>query len=732
MNKCISNIILIVFILFSCNAALAQRKKVGLVLGGGGAKGAAEVGVLKVLEEANIPIDYIVGTSIGSLVGGLYAIGYDAKQLDSLYTNQNWKFLLSDEVKREDVSSLSRDEKEKYVLHIPLSLKDKTPLTAGLITGQNIYNLLSHLTVGYHHVNSFMNLPIPYASIAVDIVSGKEIDLMSGSLPLAMRASMSIPGFFTPVEMGDMLLVDGGSINNFPIDVAKKMGADIVIGVDLSSGPKKKDELNSMSNVVTQLIYIMGENKYVQNKKLVDFYINPDLKGFNMMSFQSGAIDSMIVRGEQSVRNKWPELMELKKQIFANCNDSDVRQVNRKILNHDYFEINNILFKGINKEDEDWIRGRIKLKEYSSISFKDIDKAISELQGLDLFSTVEYQLTNEAPHDLIFILKEKDYRIINVGAHIDSEEIAGLLLNMSNNKKLTTKHHYEVTARLSKNPYLKLEYDYGNYFNHRFGVSYQIQYNDFKLLSHSGEADIINFLNQSFVAYYAKNKSNFLFQIGSRLDFFNIGDQLYDVDYNPVDFNNEKYINYFTHLKFDSFDNRYFPKKGGKVEVQGSLYTDNGLKYNGDTPFSDLSFNAGTTLKLFSKFYLLPSIKGRFIYGRHIPCIYLNYVGGLYNSRYLSQQISWESAQHTYLVDRHFIGSSMEMRYEFQRKLYFTAIGEYAKDSHDFKSILRGHEYWGYAMRASLDFLAGPIGIQVNYSNIYKNVGVYLYAGLYF
>ena len=184
--------------------AQQSRKKVGLVLGGGGAKGAAEVGVLKVLEEAGIPIDYIAGTSIGAIVGGLYAIGYDAADLDSLYRNQDWLFLLSDQVKRESETFLSKEEKEKYLIHVPLSKERKISLPTGYVTGQNIINLFSKLTVGYHHVDDFSTLPIPFRCVAVDLVEGQEVILSSGSLPMAMRASMSIPGVFAPVEWNGM------------------------------------------------------------------------------------------------------------------------------------------------------------------------------------------------------------------------------------------------------------------------------------------------------------------------------------------------------------------------------------------------------------------------------------------------------------------------------------------------------------------------------------------------
>ena len=298
------------------------RKKVGLVLGGGGAKGAAEVGVLKVLEEVGIPVDYIAGTSIGAIVGGLYAIGYNAADLDSLIRNQNWMFLLGDQVKRESETFISKEEREKYLLRVPLSKERKVSLPSGYVTGQNIVNLFSKLTVGYHRVEDFSTLPIPFRCVAIDLVEGQEVVLSSGSLPMAMRASMSIPGVFAPVDWNGMMLVDGGALNNLPVDVVRDMGADVVICVDLSTGWRKREELKSATGVLDQLINIMGQTKYRQNKAEADVYINPRLKGFTSASFQPEAIDRMIERGEEAARKQWDELVAFRNSLYANPTDS--------------------------------------------------------------------------------------------------------------------------------------------------------------------------------------------------------------------------------------------------------------------------------------------------------------------------------------------------------------------------------------------------------------------------
>jgi NTE family protein len=733
--KKIISVLTIVFVMFAfTDASAQQRKKVGLVLGGGGAKGAAEVGVMKVLEEAKIPVDYIVGTSIGSIVGGMYSIGYDSKMLDSLFRTQDWVFLLSDQVKRTSMSAFSKAEREKYLLRVPLSIKQTTPITAGLVTGQNIYNLFSNMTVGYHNVKSFNDLPIPFACIAVDIVSGKEVVLNSGSLPLAMRSSMSIPGVFSPVEMGDKLLVDGGALNNFPTDVVKKMGADIIIGIDLTTGWKKKDDLSSLPNVVSQLINIMGENKYLQNKKKPDLYINPALKGYGPASFQREAIDSMIVRGEQAARAKWGEILALRRRIYAGCKDTTFveRPVKKALASQQPFAIDSVKMEGVTSDEQAWIRKKIKLADHSNITLGEIEQAISFLQGLDIFSSVEYKMSDTTPCNLTFLLKEKDYKSINLGFRFDTEDVASILVNMSNEKRLDSNHHFSATLRLSKSPYFELGYRYGNYFNPKFGVSYLLGYSDYKLYSHREKVDVLNYLTQSISAYLMRSLSDFRFQLGVRYDHYHFEDQLYDTAYKGIEHNKKNYLNYFTDLALDTYDDRYYPMKGGRIDVQGTLYTNNGATYRGHSPFFAASVNMQKALRLSRTLYLLPALKGRFIFGDSIACIYQNYAGGVYDGKHLPQEMSWETALYTHILKNTFLAGRLGLRYMLGEKIFVTAIGEYGKESMHLSTLPSGHDLWGCALRASYNFILGPVGIQVNYSNLYKNLGVYINAGLYF
>lgn len=709
------------------------RKKVGLVLGGGGAKGAAEVGVLKVLEEADIPIDYIVGTSIGGIVGGLYSIGYDAADIDSLFRNQNWLFLLSDQAKRESESFLSKDEKERYMIHLPLSRERKVSLPTGYLKGQNILNLFSKLTVGYHHVDDFSTLPIPYRCVAVDLVDGKEVVLSSGSLPMAMRATMSIPGVFAPVEWNGMMLVDGGALNNLPVDVVRDMGADVVICVDLSTGWKKKEDLKSASSVVDQLIGIMGQTKYQKNKVDADIYINPQLKGYTPASFQPEAIDSMVERGKQAARRQWGELMALRDSIYG-CGSDTVskRFMPHEPLHTEAYPIANIRIEGIDGDEKQWVRKKIVLQEHSRVNTDDIDRTLAMLQGLNIFSRVEYRLTNDEPYDLVFMLEPREDSRLNIGARFDTEDLASVIANISNNQQFATNHHYSLTGRISRNPYLEMKYAYGNLFGAKIGISYRMAHYDFDLYADKHKLDALEFLSHSFAGFYTRDIGNFRLKSGVQFDYYHYHSDMFERDGSIQTRSSDHFLNYFASVVMDTYDRRYFPTRGSRIQIQGILHTDDGIHYAEGNPFGEAAFQGECAVRLNSRFYLLPKLKSRFLFGSSVPAIYQNYAGGASDGYYLPWQVAWESAQHVHLLERNVVTGQLGFRYRVKGKFYLTALGEYGKEARKFSHILIGDDLWGGALRASYDFVLGPVSIQANYSSLGKNVGFYINAGFIF
>lgn len=305
----------------------AQRLKVGLVLGGGGAKGAAEVGVLQAIEEAGLPIDYIAGTSIGSIVGGLYSYGYRAAFLDSMFRSQQWTTLLSDRNVDYKHRFLKKKHGTTYLFGFPIAGRKKRrargAFKLGAVEGDHIVALLDSLTANSHY-SSFDRLPIPFRCVATDIVSRREVVLSSGSLALAMRASMAIPGVFKAVNLDTLCLLDGGMLNNLPVDVVRAMGADVVIAVDLSVNkrpPRNKEwkDRKGVGRIIDWVVTRPDLKKYNANRAQIDLYINPPLEGYSATSFKPEKISRMIEIGREAGRAALSDLKALARRVKASA-----------------------------------------------------------------------------------------------------------------------------------------------------------------------------------------------------------------------------------------------------------------------------------------------------------------------------------------------------------------------------------------------------------------------------
>ena len=315
------------FVLFASLAGVlfAQSVRIGLALGGGGAKGAAEVGVLKVMEEEGIRPDYIAGTSIGSIVGGLYALGFSADSINRLFHDADWAELLSDGWFHSDDGygwlkgggGLPVPTERFGVAQKRTGRDAERPFwQRGLVRGKLITNFFERLTKQQKR-KDFDRLPIPFRAVAVDMKTGREVVITKGTLSAAMRASMSIPALFEPVEWGDYMLIDGGARNNFPVDVVRQMGADIVIGVDLSQIERRSQSSASEPSLgLFDLFYnsltgLLGQDKYRENLRAVDIYINPDLGNFGPYDFTTASVDEMYQMGYKAADALRPQLRKL-------------------------------------------------------------------------------------------------------------------------------------------------------------------------------------------------------------------------------------------------------------------------------------------------------------------------------------------------------------------------------------------------------------------------------------
>lgn len=308
--------IILSFLFFwtTLSANSVDRPKIGLVLSGGGALGFAHIGTLKMLDSLEIPIDCIAGTSMGGILGALYSIGYTGQEIEDIVERTDWPDLFTDHPSRKNLPYFERQLAERFQLLFSMQGIEPVP-PSGLIYGQKVSLLFSSLTFPYEHIQRFDDLPIPFRCVALDLITGNEVVLEQGSLARAMRSTMAIPSIFSPVEWGDSLLVDGGIMNNLPVDAVKAMGADIVISVDVGNQLRSRENLNSALEILDQSINMLGIQKWRQNVRQVDVLIRPELSGLTMADFQENKIRRILDRGETAAKHAGHDLVNLKQRM---------------------------------------------------------------------------------------------------------------------------------------------------------------------------------------------------------------------------------------------------------------------------------------------------------------------------------------------------------------------------------------------------------------------------------
>lgn len=710
----------------------ADRKKVGLVLGGGGAKGMAHIGVLKVLEEAGIPIDYIAGTSMGAIVGGLYAIGYSAMEIDSMVREQDWALLLSDRVERRSQSFPEKENSEKYVLSIPFGKERKDRSMGGVVRGQNLQNLFSNLTIGYHDSVDFNAFHIPFACVAMELVEGKEKVFHEGSLPIAMRASMAIPAFFTPVRLDSMVLVDGGLLNNYPANVALDMGADILLGVDLgTSDLKLLDEIITTGDVLGQIVGILGYDKYAANRDTTDLLIRPDLVPYNSASFSQAAIDTLIDRGEQAARRRWDDIIALKEKIEGGY---EIARPHYTADTKDTFFVHSISFEGVDPRDVGWLKQLSGVKENSTLSLKKLEEVMSIVVGTNAYSNVSYKLVGEKQQDLVLMVEEKPISSISAGLRFDSEETVALLLNGTLNYRTKGRSRLAFTGRVGKRSFGRLDYLVGPNLLRNMGLSYMFTYNDMNIYSHGDKKMNTTYWNHLVeLAYSDMNWLSFKLKLGVRYEYYNYNDFLYKEDNHIYTVKPEHFFNYFIETYYDNMDRNYFPNRGISVRAGYTLFTNNLLTRKGKTPFSALELDFQSVIPLRSHLSLLPSISGRVLIGRNMAYPYLNAVGGEAASKYMPQQIAFAGINHVELFENSVVVIRLQLRQRIGSRHYVSLVGNYGVHENDFFSLLDdGRHIWGGSVGYAYNSVFGPLNANLSISNRCEKPLLYLNLGYSF
>jgi NTE family protein len=708
-----------------------ERVKVGLVLSGGGAKGLAHIGVLKAIEEAGVKIDYIGGTSMGAIVGGLYASGYNAAQIDSIFKVSDFDKLLKDYIPRSSKNFYEKENDEKYALTLPFD-HWKVGIPYSYSKGLNIYGLLNKLLHNDRHIRDFNQLPTPFLCIATDIEKGTQVVLDHGYLSQAILASATFPSLFSPVLIDGKLLIDGGVVNNYPVAEVKKLGADVIIGVDVQDDLKTREDLKNATRILVQISILQMMEKMEIKKQQTDIYIKPDISEFSVISFSDGA--QIIKKGEEASFAVYEQIKALgtgykkpKLALFDRESDSII--------------IADIQINDLPNYTRAYVRGKLGFITGEAISYDQLKVGIDNLNATQNFSAIGYSFEKSGEEDIfkLELVENPIKSFLRFGLHYDNLYKSGVLINLIHKKLLFKNDVASVDVILGDNIRYNFDYYIDNGFYWSFGI--KSRYNSFNrnvaatnsLFGindlNSINLDFADFSNQVYVQTIFKQK----FIIGAGVETKNIKITSETVDNLTSVFKSNNFLSVFGNLKYDSLDNFYFPHEGTYFSgsVQSFLYSSRKEDF---TKFTYLKSELSHAFPISHNFTALAKISGGISIGEgQNP--YFDFIFGGYGFSPINNLDSFYGYDFLSLYGNSFVKSTAMIDYHFYKKSHLNFSANFANIGNklfDSDAWLQQPRYSGYAFGYGLESIFGPIEVKHSWSPETKEHYTWFSIGYWF
>ncbi|UBM61878.1 patatin-like phospholipase family protein [Candidatus Sulfidibacterium hydrothermale] len=708
------------------------RPKVGLVLSGGGAKGFAYIGLLKVLQEVNLHIDYIGGTSIGSIIGSLYAVGYAPDTIAKIIREQDWDALLTDKIERRYINFEDKEYAENYIISLPLK-KKSVALKEALYEGQDVNLMLNHTLNVAYKTRDFNNLPIPFLCMGTDLLTGKAIELRSGYLPMAVRASMSIPGYFTPTYYQGHYLVDGGVVNNFPVINVKKAGAQFIIGGNVQQGLTKDiKKLDTFTKILDQVISFNRVAANEQAYKNTDLLINIKMN-YGMMDFTK--YDSIMAIGERVARQHYQQLKRLADSLnaiqFIPANKCDARPL-------DSIYINDIQINGLKQLKPQFVGHYFKDIIHKKISLKKLEDRINYTYGTNYFDHVFYELQGDNDSvRLILNLKEKSLGTIRASVHYDNDYSGSILVgatfrNLVRGTKLYT------DAVLGPNPRLRTLFLVENGRSPGLGITTNFYEFDFDTYKNDVKTDEVSFTNFSGAVFMnATVKNIYNFRAGFQYEYFRFRMQ-YDTTYESdlvSSFNS--YGNLFLSFRSDTYDNKLYPRRGFQSTLMAKYVMPLSNSWIKDVFGNALIvyFKYNQALPIGQKFSLRPGIfLGATVRGDKLPPIQNFFTfGGLNTSNYIENYQDFTGVKFSQQGGLYAAIFKAKLQYQFAKKHYIIARCDLGNNAMSLDDLFTSETFMiGYGVTYSYDSFIGPLELTIMSSNQWKRLQAFINIGFWF
>lgn len=711
---------------FGQETATSKRSKVGLVLSGGGAKGLAHIGVLRVLEEQGVKVDYIAGTSMGAIVGGLYASGYTSKELDSIFSSIDDSAFIRDYIPRISKSFYEKNNDEIYALTLPFN-DFKLGLPKALSRGMFNFNLMNDLLAHVRHVRDFNDLNIPFLCISTNVETGEQVILDKGYLPQAILASGAFPSLFAPVNIDGKYLIDGGVVNNYPVEELRKMGADIIIGVDVQDGLKTIDEITGASDLLLQISNYSTIHVMKEKIPETDIYIKPDIVGFSVVSFNQGKV--IIERGALAAAKVIDQL----KTIGGN---EDVLKEQFVPKYKNLFQINDIKISGLSTFTNRYIQGKLGFKPNSEITMAQLTEGINQLNATENFSAISYRFEKDGTRDdfVLDLTENPVKRFLKLGIHYDGLMKSAALVNVTQRNLLFKSDVASLDLGIGDNLRYNLNYFVDNGFyrsigfsskisNFKASVPYQIlneaasdKYPSGSNAPAKFNVEYTDLINRIFMQTFYQQK--YLLGAGVEHRYLNIKSPTLSNDGNDLILEKNNYLGVFANLTIDTYDNKYFPRKGFllKGEFKNYFYSSNAKAEfeNYSTVMGQLGYATRITDKLSIdiKSRLGTSIGGKSALG-------MTYFLGGYGFADMENVLPFYGYDFLSVGGNSFITGTIQFDYEIFKKHHINLganIANVGNDIFESTESFSTVKYTGFAAGYGMQTMIGPIEVKFTYS----------------
>jgi len=721
----------------------SQRPRIGLVLSGGGAKGLAHIGILKAIDSAGLKIDYITGTSMGSILGALYAIGYSADSIEKITRRIDWDLLLSNQSSMRSVIMEDKDEYGKYDIELPW-VNHWFRFATGVIEGQELWLKFSELFRPVYTIKDFSKFSIPFRCIATDISTGEAVTLDSGEIVSAIRASMAIPSIFTAVEYNGRKLVDGGVLRNFPVKDVREMGADIVIGSNVSGPLRSSEQVTNPLQVILQVAFFREAEDTRKQIPLCNIYVHQPLDKFGMGTF--GEANAIVDSGLEEGRRLYPRLKQLADSLNAIYGPQEI--VKNRLPVEAPVRISSYEVKGLNHTTEAFFIQSMDLLKNHYYTAGNFSRMVRRAYGTRYYSRVTYSLITQPDGScrILFEVEENPLTFAKLGLNYNQFSGISAILNVTSRDFFTPTSRSLATVNIGQN--FRVRAEHLQYFSRRANFAFTLgtQFDQFRITTYNAKFQEAGLYNQNYYRLdgrfgYSTNR-DLTIGIGHRFEW---------IDYDPsitssLEFKGRNnFMTSYFFIRSNTLDRPLYPRRGWKLEAEADHVFEQSPSvqyFSSNTNRSDTNFASHPYDRLLFNFDQYFPLGPRYTLQTHLQGgLNLDYknnimnefsIGGLTNS--FHNQVTFAGLREGTFYSSSIAEILLGLRYQLFSNTFITAKANALVNNFVTKSnfFTTPDLLTGYALTLTYNFALGPLELSAMYCDQSRSVIGYINIGIPF